>query len=225
MLHSRIQFNCSSSAFLNIYTLMTWKEINWHCHCVPSLPPFPLLPQGDSSICTSLVLPMPLSAVTMVQILESDSPLLFLNCHNLTCFLSRPELCPSIKALYCCFIHVWVWTRELVVCLKGGLYKKHLIKNNNIHCLLLYSLALHHTWFYSIYIFISQAWGVSLYWLHFTTQHPYFNYPLLHPSLRLSKWREGGGGRKIKKRLRREYWGGWGRLRVNGWPVLGEERR
>lgn len=32
--------------------------------------------------------------------------------------------------------------------------------------------------------------GVSLYWLHFTAQHPHFNYPLLHPSL-LRFWVEG----------------------------------
>ncbi len=51
-LNFRLQFNCILSVFLNKYKLVTWKEINWHCHCVPSLPPSPPLPQGDSSICT-----------------------------------------------------------------------------------------------------------------------------------------------------------------------------
>ena len=44
-------------------------------------------------------------------------------------------------------------------------------------------ISLHWNVSYSIHIFISQPWCVSLYRLHFTAQHPHFNYPLLHPSL------------------------------------------
>ena len=52
----------------HVYKLLTWKETCWHCRCVPFLPPSPLLPQGDSSICTLAGLPIPLPAVNHVTL-------------------------------------------------------------------------------------------------------------------------------------------------------------
>lgn len=74
-----MQFNRSSSVFLPYLRAYDLKKRNKLALplCPLPLPPSPPLPQGDSSICTLPGLANPsLFAVTMLQLLGSDSPLL-----------------------------------------------------------------------------------------------------------------------------------------------------
>lgn len=74
-----MQFNRSSGVFLPYLRAYDLKKRNKLALplCPLPLPPSPPLPQGDSSICTLPGLANPsLFAVTMLQLLGSDSPLL-----------------------------------------------------------------------------------------------------------------------------------------------------
>lgn len=169
--------------FLKIYQLMTWKEMNWHCY-LPSLLPLLSLKVTPPSA-PSLAVPVPLSLCSNHGTEIWVAPLVF--CIIFMSHLFVLQLCtPSAKPLYSCFVLCSCWSQPS---------EWYLIKIMKILfsyvCRLRTSLT------------PSVCWGVSSYWFHFTAQHSHFNYPLPHPSLHRCTRREGEGGRRWKRRLKR----------------------